>query len=345
MNHKTKNKMNRKVNKKAILFSLISVLFSVLFITIFSQSFSTNLEDKIPSSNIRIKVMDVYTRNFESYVESSIKISTYRVLESITADRKSKDFFSNFADFNRTFHDCMVCGKFDCSSPGSPQCPSGDPGYDLNSRIKNIANLSLNQLNIKTEYAINSVDIHQDYPFEVEIVVNISYNVTDNAGGYYAKWTKNEIINQTVSIIGLTDPLGYINSTGNYSRSIQRYNGPCEFDDSCWNYSTTKAFYESGEFRYYSNGTSFLERYWNDNTPSSCCGLEHIMNGTSLHGVDTMNSYVDHYYWSNTYKCVAINPNSPKILDITFDSDAVSFDTGSASRYNIVSYGTAICPK
>ena len=51
---------SRKLHRKAVLFSLISVLFSVLFITIFSQNFNTLYEDRIPGSDIRIKVIDTY---------------------------------------------------------------------------------------------------------------------------------------------------------------------------------------------------------------------------------------------------------------------------------------------
>jgi hypothetical protein len=332
----------KRMGKKAVLFSLIAVLFSVLFITMFSQSFSTTLEDRIPSSNIRIRVLDIYVRNFESYAENSIKISTYRTLESITRDRQNKGFFADFQEFNRTFHDCMTCGKFECSNPASGQCDLGEPGYDLNSSIKKIADLSLNQLNINTEYAINSINIYQDYPFEVEVLVNISYNVTDNAGGYYARWTKNKVINQTVAIIGLTDPLGFIGSTGKYTKYIKRYTGKCEFDASCWDYTTTKAFYQAQEFRYYPNGTGFLQRYWNDPSPSECCGIEHIMNGTSLPGPDTRNSYIDRYYWSGRYTCRGFG--DPKILRILFDGEAVSLDESTASRYNVASSGTVICP-
>ena len=329
-------------NKKAVLFSLISVLFSILFVTIFTQSFSTTLSDKIPASNIRIKVMDTYTRNFESYAGSSVKISTYRILESMTQNRKNSGFYADFNNFNQTFHDCMVCGQFQCGV--GPQCPSGDSGYDLKSRLDNIVSLSLSQLNIKTVYKINSVDIAQGYPFQVDVTVNISYNVTDNSGGYYASWTRSSIIQQSVPIASLTDPLEYINSRGGYQVPVIQYTGPCQFNESCWSFQNTQAFYESQQFRYYPNGTSFLQRYMNDTSPSNCCGIEHIMNATSIPGANVMGSFIDRLYWNSAYQCNN-NPGDIKILNITLDSIGVSLDELTSSRYGVGSSGAQICPK
>jgi len=331
-----------KMKKKAILFSLISVLMSILFITLFSQTFSTVLEDRIPGSNIRIKVIDVYTRNFENYASESIKISTYRVLESLTSRGSSQGFYTDQNDFNRKFYNCMTCGTFDCSGSVLQQCPMGTSGYDLNSRMKNISDLSLAQLNIKTEYKIHNVTIRQDYPFEVEVTINISYNITDNSGsGYYAKWIKNKVITQSVSIIELTDPLANISSYGNVSRKITKYNGVCVFNETCWNLANTITFYNSNDYRYYVGGVGFLQRYWNDLTPSSCCGLERIMHPTEFKTafpVYRNNSYIDHYYWNGTNNC-----SFGKILNYTFNGDSVSLDEETAARYKISSYGTELC--
>jgi len=322
-----------KLSRKAVLFSLISVLFSVLFITIFSQNFNTLYEDRIPGSNIRIKVIDTYVRNFETYLGDSTQVSTYRTLDAITNYSYNKHkFFADFNSFNKTFHDCMICNRVDCSNVGSDSCGLGL--YYLDARLRNITTLSNQQLNINTTYHINSISIEQRLAFEVEVTINISYNITDNSDEkYYAKWSKETIITQPVSIIGLLEPTGNINdSTDRYNRTIKRYKGICESNDACWNAVNTEEFYKDYSFRLYQNSTSFLQRYWNDNSPSSCCGIETILHPSELPvPPDGNRSYIEHYYWNDAYTCSGGKTIS--VYNISYDN--VSLDSGTAARYGL----------
>jgi hypothetical protein len=191
-------------------------------------------------------------------------------------------------------------------------------------------------LNIKTTYHINSISIEQRLAFEVEVKVNISYNITDSSDeNYYARWSKETIITQPISIIGLLEPTGNINdSTDTYNRTIQRYNGICEYDDSgtCWNKTNTQQFYQDISFRLQKNSTSFLQRYWNDNSPSSCCGIETILHPSELHFPPNVNqSYIEHYYWNNTRGCDGGLTIS--VYNLSYNN--VSLDSGTASRYGL----------
>jgi hypothetical protein len=335
MDIKFKRLKSKKLSRKAVLFSLISVLFSVLFITIFSQNFNTLYEDRIPGSNIRIKVMDTYVRNFETYIDDSVKVSAYRTLDAVTRYGYSQNkFFADFYSFNKTFHDCMICNRVDCSNAGSSSCNLGS--YYLDARLWNITNLSNKELNIKTTYHINSVSIEQRLAFEVEVKINISYNITDNSDeNYYARWSKETVLIQPISIIGLLEPMGNINdSTDRYNRTIKRYQGICEYDDSgsCWNNDTTQQFYQDVSFRLQKNSSSFLQRYWSDNSPSSCCGIETILHPSELPiPPNGNNSYVEHYYWNYTYGCSGGKTISVYLLN----GDKISLDSNTASRYGL----------
>jgi hypothetical protein len=325
----------RKWNKKAVLFSLISVLFAVLFITLYSQKFSTVSEDRIPGSNIRIKVMDTYVRNFEIYSGDSIKVSTYRTLDAITRYQfTKKQFLTDYKEFNTTFYNCMKCGYINCTNRiAANDCKLGQ--YYLEARLDNLSNISNDQLNIKTTYQINSISIQQRLAFEVEVKVNMSYNITDNSDGkYYAKWDREFVITQPLSIIGLPDPKGNINdSTDTYNRTIKRYAGICEYDEACWlDKANTIQFYIDKSFRLYRNSTSFLQRYWNDNNASNCCGIEAILYPSDLPApADGNRSYIDHYYWNNTYSCSGGMTISTYLLN----GDQVSLDSSTASRYGL----------
>jgi hypothetical protein len=326
----------KKLRKKAVLFSLISVLFSVLFITIFSQNFNTLYEDRIPGSNIRIKVIDTYVRNFETYLGDSVKVSTYRTLDALTKYNYNRQaFFSDFNNFNQTFRNCMICNHVDCNNLASTDCGLGQ--YYLEARLNNITNLSNEELNIKTTYKINSINIEQRLAFEVEVKINVSYNITDKSDeNYYAKWSKEILLTQPISLIGLLEPTGNINDTTNtYNRTIKRYKGVCEYDDSggCWDSDTTQQFYQDISFRLQKNSTSFLQRYWNDTSPSSCCGIETILHPSELPmPADGNRSYMEHYYWSDIYKC---SIPGMTISIYLLNGDRVSLDSGAASRYGL----------
>jgi hypothetical protein len=320
-----------KKNKKAILFSLISVLFSMLFITLFSSNFSLNQEDMIIGSNIRIRVMDIYTRNFETYLGDSLKISSYKTLDALTIYLYGHGmFFSDRSEFERAFSECIKCGYVDCSSkiPGN-NCSLGDD--NINSRIINISQLSLEQLNIHTEYVILGINITQNYPFEVEVTMNISYNITDaTSGDEYAKWSKNRLITQSVPIIGLLEPVGKVYDD-TYNRRILKYSGICEFNATCWNPLNTESFYNESSFRYYVNGTSFLQRYWNDDSDSDCCGIETILHPFELSVFLPRRSHIDHYYWNNENGC----NQGVRVVNTTINNEHVYLDQYTALRYGL----------
>ncbi len=338
--------MDIRLKKKAVLFSLISVLFSVLFVTIFSQNFSTLYEDRIPGSNIRIKVMDTYTRNFETYLLDSVKISTYRTLDAMTNIKHSdKSFFSDSGTFNTTFSECMRCGHTSCS-PLGVDC---NPQYYLEARLNNITNLSDEELNIRTTYKINAISIDQESAFNVQVRVNISYNVSDDSDElYYARWNKELLVNQSVSIIGLLDPTGNINDgTNTYNRTIKEYTGTCQGDPSCWTPATTLAFYQDQSFTLARDrGTSFLQRYWNDTTPSRY-GIETILHPSELPSPDGNHSYIDRLYWNDTFNCNA-NPGMSISIYI-LDGDYVSLDSNSSTWYGLtegeIAPGGVVCPR
>jgi hypothetical protein len=326
------------LKKKAVLFSLISVLFSVLFITVYSSNFNTMYEDRIPGSNIRIKVMDNYARNFESYVASSVKISGYKILDGLTQNiATGMPAPLDHKAFNDTFANCMKCGRNICPG-GSYTCVNGN--QYLTGMLDTITATSLQQLNINTNYTINSIGIEQNYPFEVQVIVNLSYKVTDNSSTkYYAQWTKNVIISQPISIIGLNDPTGFKYGES-YNRRIVRYTGLCEFDEACWTSDVTSQFFNERKYRYYTNGTSFLERYWNSNNPSDCCGIETIIHPNEL-VPPTENddrNYIDHNYWSGGSNC-----SNSKMVTVIMNGESITFDQSTAARYGVMNISTVRC--
>lgn len=335
-------KMVRKkvVRKKAVLFTLISLLLAAMFVALFSAQYQYNPDDRSQASNTRVKVLDTYVRNFELYVEESLQISGYKTLDSLYNYSVGRNmFFNNSAEFNTTFANCITCGYMNCTNR-TVSCPDPLKGYDLSSMLSNISSLANQHLNIVTDYRINSVVVYQVRPFDVEIDLNISYNVSDIVSTNYAIWNKNLLIHKTILITDLYDPLVAIN-THNAYRKIIRPTSICtdaKVNDTCWDLNKTRAFYNSQEYKQYTNGTNYLARFWNGTGPSGYSGIESLLNVSYMTG---NNSFVDTYYWTRTYVCP---PGTTRILQI--NSTALNFllDEGTAARYNITNAATLICP-
>jgi hypothetical protein len=328
------------MKKKAVLFTLISLLLASMFIALFSAQYQYNLEDRASASNTRVKVMDTYVKNFETYVDDSLQISSYKTLDALYSYIVGRNsFFSDSAEFNNTFYNCLACGYLNCTTKAT-SCPAPIAGNDLGTMLSNITMLANQTLNIATDYTINSVSVYQVRPFEVEVDLDISYEVSDISSSDYAEWNIRKIIHQTISIQNLYDPLTALNTKNNYRKIIKPTNicADATVNDTCWNMNNTILFYNSQEYRQYYNGTNYLNRFWNKTVSSGYSGIESFLNVSYVSG---NNTYVDTYYWNGKYSCPSSNIT---ILEFNFVNPGFRLDAYTAGRYNITDYGKIVCP-
>jgi hypothetical protein len=233
----------------------------------------------------------------------------------------------------------MNCSYVDCSTKITT-CP-GLAGKDLRSMINKITNLSQENLNIVTDYTIDSVYLYEDHQFDVNVEINITYSVYDIQKKNYAVWNRTKTFTETISIIGLYDPLIAVN-TNNVSRRKIAITPICSIGYvGCWNESTSRQLYLSQEYRHHSNGTSYLSRFMNSSIKSECCGLESFLTTSIASGY---NSFVDYLYWTNTYSCTLLS-SDPKIFEINNTAPGFRLDESTMGRYGLTSYaGKEICP-
>ena len=210
----------------------------------------------------------------------------------------------------------------------------------LDSYLEQISTSANMNLNIDTKYVINSINITQEYPFDVEVRLNITYNISDKGDPTFASWDKNEMIAQTVSIINLKDPLVGVNTNGTFERKIVRTN-ICSANDTCWDINKMTQFYSLKEYRHYVNSSSYLQRFWNDSSQSACCGLETLLD-KSVISFSKMASYTDHTYWNASFDCS--NPDSIKVLEINATAYGFKLDEATAARYYVTESGVVVCP-
>ncbi|HGJ65161.1 TPA: hypothetical protein ENS27_07195 [bacterium] len=284
------------------------------------------------SIKTRVMSMDGYVRSIPLIIGDSLEIATYDALDSIYVEYSRRGIFPTQTEFETNLTNCITCGRMgSCVGAMSGAVCVLMNSTDLLSIEARLVNLSSQHLNINTTFSLYDLDVIQNYPYDVDVYAEIGYTVSDNSFGI--KWTKRENITRIVSIIGLKDPLVGINTAQGYEKVIFR-SAICEFNDTCWDYNRTKAFYNEQKFTYAINGTSFLSRYWNSTSPSRCCGIESFMNVTDYRNV----SFLDHYYFSGEYSCP-----QKTILSYSTISTYFKLDSETAGRYGISDNGTLLC--
>lgn len=320
----------RKMSKKAILMTITALLLSTLFFVIFSKenilpSFYTN-----QPVNTRVIAMDNYVKTIPLLLGDSLEIATYNGLNSLYIKQSTSGaFFSDEIEFSNMLENCVTCGSENCVGPSS-RCSSMN-NTDLRSVVNQLRILANQHLNIQTNFSVHNIIVVQNYPYDVDVTLDIEYTATDPQFGI--TWHKRENISRIVSILDLYDPLIGINTNGLHEKKIIR-SRICEFNESCWNLTSTTAFYNEKSFTYAVNGTSFLSRYWNSTESSQCCGIESF-----IYIADSRNvSFLDHYYFSGVHTC-----SNDTLLQYDGISSGFKLDSKTAGRYGISDYGVLIC--
>lgn len=329
-------KFSKIKGKKAILMTITALILSALFFVMFNKDNTIPVYYSSQPIKTRVFVLDEYVKLIPRIVESSLDVATRDALDSLYIEYSKSGTFPNEALFYDTLKKCIICGKKDFCPYGSSPCNSMN-STDLNSMLTLVINLSSKHINVNTTFKIYDVLVTQNYPFDVDVVVDLEYIVTDSY--LDIKWTRRENISRIVSIIGLNDPLIGINTMRILEKKVIPSN-ICAYNRTCWDIVNTEKFFIEQTFTYSPNGTSFLSRYWNSTVPSQCCGIESFMNISDNRNI----SFVDHYYFSGSYYCTGIAiPGETKILAYPSLSPYFKLDYYTASRYGISDNGILMC--
>jgi hypothetical protein len=136
-----------------------------------------------------------------------------------------------------------------------------------------------------------------------------------------------------ISIISFDDPLYLINPNVSYSHPIKE----TPFNDTEWNIDTLNEHIANATYRHESNTSthhspSYLMRFYNDTSPSLCCGIESMINETLSDG--RYKSYVDYCFWSD--ECDASEGyGSIYNINITTLSYLFKLDAYHIGQYNV----------
>ncbi len=154
------------------------------------------------------------------------------------------------------------------------------------------------EMNFNVDFNISEINIFHISPYDINISLNFSYSIEH----VFSDWHVDEtILEETVSIIGLSDPFYERNITqptlrwcdpfisGVNVRRIQ------QFSDVQFDIDNFTALVQSGNYTHSTNAPSFLQRFFANVTPSAY-GIYSIINDScKIPGNDNM-SFVDYKF-------------------------------------------------
>ncbi|GIU69498.1 MAG: hypothetical protein KatS3mg002_0734 [Candidatus Woesearchaeota archaeon] len=322
--------------KKAILMTITALLLSALFFVVFSKESSIPVYYSSQPIKTRVLVLDEYVKTIPKIAGDSLDISTRDALNSLYIDYSKSGVFPSEQLFYQNLKNCIICGKKDSCQAGLSDCVAMN-STDMMSILSLVANLSYNHLNVNTDFKIYNLYVSQNYPFDVDVVIDLEYNVYDSY--LDITWKRRDNISKVVSIIGLKDPLTGINTMNMFEKQVIP-SDICAYNETCWNFVNAQKFFEEQTFTYSPVGTSFLSRYWNSTNPSTCCGIESFVNISDSRNI----SFLDHYYFSGRYYCTGIAiPGEKKILSYPSISSYFKLDEYTAGRYGMSDQGIVMC--
>src|SRR3989338_3748665 len=260
-----------KINNKGIFFTFIAITIMAVFLLVFTPQADISLQKDMRAVNTRIGVIDNYVSDLENnYFEAVLRASTYKaVLSMIYYMNSTGNYMTNF---DAAFSEIMATGNINgvpIDSITGKKIMENNTLIDWNSKIIETAK---DTLNVNTTITILSVSASQSKPWSIDSSLLVNFSVQSNV----ADWKKNAIITATVGIEGLHDQYYLVNTNKAYANQIEK--STVEFNQ--WNIAKVREHLRNGTYVHWeeSDAPSFLMRFSNNMSASSCCGIESYAN-------------------------------------------------------------------
>ncbi len=275
-------------NKKGIFFTLIGILLSALVLLTISYEYSYQNFYKEEAVTYRINSINNDMKSITNDLSREIYIGGFRTLLGMQDYiDENGEFFNNSRE---AFKEILITGKYQNKSISIMK----------NSSLNDWMNRIINEMKIggiKTQINISKVNVYQNSPWSV--AVNITAFISLNDNELSATLNKTVESSNSISIMGLEDPIFTIYSYGRINREIQRSN----ITNFVQNGNTTGLLTELNDRLYLSSQTApdYLMRL-EGNLSNSTYGIESLVNITELTnvGLSTKDkSIVDYIYFSN----------------------------------------------
>lgn len=289
--------MGKIRGKKGIFFTFIAITIMAIFILISTPPADVSLQKDTQAIRARIGSVDNYVDDLQNrYFEAVLRATTYKTILSLIFYMNSTG--SYLPNLNSAFTEVFVNGTINrvpIDSITGKKIMENNTFTNWSSKITQAA---ADTLNVNTTIIIGNVSVLQTTPWSIGSSMSVNFTVKSNV----AEWGKSAIITTSTNIEGLPDPYYFINtrSTGSYTNLVKK--SSVEFNQ--WNIASTREHLRNGTYVHWqsSGAPSFLMRFTNTITNSTCCGIESLVNPNKVTPSDQRESYVDYLFWSHTFK-------------------------------------------
>jgi hypothetical protein len=306
------------MNHRAFFFTFIAFAILVIFILIFSVT-QIPTDSSVSTDRALVDVANAYSKDLTTvFLPRVMKTSSRTAFETMTdyvATTKNP-----IDDVNLRMQELLVTGTL----YGIPQTRMEN--QTLTYWTGRIIRLGEQNFRINTTIAFSNTQVLQDDPWTV--VVFVQANVLTNASD--TLYTTGTTIYSNLSLLGWRDPLFLLNGK---NRMIAKTSS------SRWNESLFMLHMWNASYDAYSGAPSFLMRLENISLPSTCCGIESILNDS---WGDINRSYVDYLFYNGTYNCSYARDEFNDVFNLTTvqadplqRSKYLKMDSTHAILYNI----------
>ena len=197
------------MNKKAIFYTSAAIALTIVIFVTYSAYNSYRLSDKMDVVQTRIETVNFFIKDVERDISKGIYIASFRTLLSF--DQYITNNGSYIDDVNSRFRESFLNGTIN----KHPLTLMADSTFtDWANKISAEAG----KIDIKFNFTINSITLNQTDPWTIIVGVNISLDIRDRRNTSY--WVRNRYLTNTLSIVGLEDPIYVVNSNGRVTNTI-----------------------------------------------------------------------------------------------------------------------------
>src|SRR3989338_5028511 len=281
------------LKKKGIFFTFLAITIMTLFLIVFTPQAEISLQKDMQSTRARISSIDDYVNDLETrYFETVLRATTYKAILSLTYYINSTGFF--IPNLDSAFSEVMLNGTINNVPIDSITNKKIMDNSTLTNWSSRISEAAKDTLNVNTTIVLINVTAFQTKPWDIDSTLKINITVKSNV----AEWRKTVTISAAVSIEGLHDPYYFVNTDKAYANQVKK--SSVEFDQ--WNITQVREHLRNGTYVYWKNpdAPSFLMRFTNTITSSSCCGKKSLVNPNKISPADQIDSYADYILWDTT---------------------------------------------
>ena len=321
-----------RIKKRGIFFTFISIIIITTFIFIFVPQVDVSLQKDNQATMTRIRSIDDYVGDLENnYLKTILSLVNQKTILSMIYYMNETN--SYIVNLDSAYYEIMLNGTID-GKPIDKLTKKKIMGDNtLVNWTNKIINASKEALKVETNVTIINITVNQTDPRNIDTSLFVNITIVSNV----ARWNRNMIINTSNSIEGFYDPYYLVNTKGLYANKIKKSDVPLRE----WTPDKLRVHIKDGTYVSWEDklAPSFLMRFTNTITSSSCCGIESVLDPNKLaqHGQnhDQIESYVDYLFWSHKFA-----NNCTQLYNITGLWDEFKYfklDFEHLTRYNITS--------